>query len=621
MTMNVKKSFMIISIILVMILWVACPGKASEFHVTTAQELQTALSTASKNGIDDTIFLAEGRYNGNFNFITSEDQTLTIIAEEGLNPGQVILNGQNLSRVLLLQAETNNVNFILENITIQNGKIGTANGAGVFIKTIGNVNITRCYFTNNHTGNDGKGGGLYVISANIVTLENNNITHNSANWGNGVYICQSHTTTFNNNNIMNNIDGGPGLYLDEIEAVDISHNNIINNSSKGGVWLEYCGNIEFINNDISSNITYDHGGGIRVYSIKPPRILNFINNRINNNSAKYGGAVSMGNLENSTITFTNNTISGNSASYYGGLNFEGSRNDIKLDFTNNSVINNSSENSYGGFSFYTSDSGSITFKDNIISGNTAKNGDYGGGFINATSSIEFINNVITNNISSVNRGGLYIYSPGFFNIINNTISGNKATGYAGGVQIDTSSSTDLNFYNNIVWGNQAGGLGDDIYLTGIGTKKAYNNTYHDLEGLWSFAGNNVDIDPFFINPEKGDFHLQGDSQCLNIGDANAPNLPETDIEGNPRIADGAVDLGAYEHSTSEFHPADANGDWTITPDEFTAYGLAWKNGDLWQQAPGIIPIDYATRAGFLLESGGAYQNVGGGKPGCWVPQP
>lgn len=619
-TMNAKKGAMIISIVLVMILWMAFPGKAAEFHVTKEQELQTALSSAATNGVDNIIFLAEGKYTGNFSVVTSEDQALTIKSEDGLNPGQVILDGQGLSRVLSIAAGSNNVNFILEDITIQNGRSGDAQGAGVYIKTTGNVSITRCSFTNNSTNNHrdyGYGGGLYVTSANIITLENNYFTHNSAHQGNAVYINQSKTATFNNNNIMNNTEWGSGLRLNEVEAVNITHNNIINNSSGGGVRLHSCGNIEFINNDISSN----NGSGIYLNNLQSPRILKFINNRINNNSlAHSGGAVYMEYAGNSTVIFTNNTISGNTATDYGGLRLHDSS--ITIDFTNNTVTNNSSTNSYGGFHFHTSDNGSINFKDNIISGNMAKNGDHGGGYIYAASSIEFINNIITNNTAaSGNRGGLFIYSPGFFNIINNTFSGNSASGYAGGVQIHAASSTDLNFYNNIVWGNQAGGLGDDIYLTGSGTKKAYNNTYHDFEGLWSFAGNNVDIDPFFTNPEKEDFHLRGDSLCLNMGDTNAPDLPDTDRDGNPRIADGAVDLGAYEHSTAEFHPADVSGDWTITTDEFIAYGLAWKSGDLWQQGSSMIPIDYATRAGFLLESGGTYQNNGGGKPGCWVPQP
>jgi len=45
----------------------------------------------------------------------------------------------------------------------------------------------------------------------------------------------------------------------------------------------------------------------------------------------------------------------------------------------------------------------------------------------------------------------------------------------------------------------------------------------------------------------GDYHLQADSPCINAGDPNhVAELEETDLDGNARVADGAVDIGAYE---------------------------------------------------------------------------
>ena len=42
-----------------------------------------------------------------------------------------------------------------------------------------------------------------------------------------------------------------------------------------------------------------------------------------------------------------------------------------------------------------------------------------------------------------------------------------------------------------------------------------------------------------------DFHLQTNSPCINAG-ANTYVDTDTDLDGNPRIAGGTVDVGAYE---------------------------------------------------------------------------
>ncbi|MEM2896224.1 MAG: right-handed parallel beta-helix repeat-containing protein [Candidatus Bathyarchaeia archaeon] len=61
-------------------------------------------------------------------------------------------------------------------------------------------------------------------------------------------------------------------------------------------------------------------------------------------------------------------------------------------------------------------------------------------------------------------------------------------------------------------------------------------------------------DPLFFSPawgKTGDYRLKLDSPCIDAG-SNVPNLPKTDLEGNPRIMDGdkdgeaVVDMGPYE---------------------------------------------------------------------------
>ena len=50
--------------------------------------------------------------------------------------------------------------------------------------------------------------------------------------------------------------------------------------------------------------------------------------------------------------------------------------------------------------------------------------------------------------------------------------------------------------------------------------------------------------PGFVNPAAGDFHLQSTSPCINA--AQCRRRRSTDLDGNPRISGGTVDLGCYE---------------------------------------------------------------------------
>jgi hypothetical protein len=92
--------------------------------------------------------------------------------------------------------------------------------------------------------------------------------------------------------------------------------------------------------------------------------------------------------------------------------------------------------------------------------------------------------------------------------------------------------------------------------------------YSDVQGGYTGEGN-IDADPYFVEPGywadandpnivvepndpnavwiDGDYHLLPDSPCIDAGDPNyvaAPN--ETDLDGNPRVIGGRIDMGAYE---------------------------------------------------------------------------
>ncbi len=520
---------------------------AADFHVTTPEELQTALSTAGDNGADDIVFLAAGTYVGNYSFQTGESRALTIKPELGLNPGQVILDGGGMDRVLNLNAGGNEVSFTIEKLTIQNGTT-SSQGSGIYINTTGIALVDNCTFKNNRLSSC-----LYLTSASSITISNSIITSNN---GYGINMssaqCQMNLI---NNSISENSQAG--LYIDTANTIALN-NNIINNNGYRGVDMYFADNVNIVDNIITGNDYI----GLYSYSCK-------------------------------NITIDNNIIQDNSTDSYGaGIYIYDNSSQSNLMIENNEIVNNTAGiNQHGGGVY-------LVFK--------------GSTFIN--------NNIITGNIGGGGGGGIYLNAGAQSNIINNTISENTG-GPGGGLYINIPGSSEVvNVYNNIIWGNITDGDSDDIYLTGYGSsKRLFNNDYHEMVGLWDFSGNNIDVAPLFADAANGDYHLSAVSLCIDVGANDAPDIPETDLEGNPRIANGTVDLGAFEHSTTDFHPADANENWIIETDEFTAYGNAWRAGITWETGPNPIPIDYVTRAGFLKESGGSYHNEGGGKPGCWVP--
>jgi hypothetical protein len=134
---------------------------------------------------------------------------------------------------------------------------------------------------------------------------------------------------------------------------------------------------------------------------------------------------------------------------------------------------------------------------------------------------------------------------------NNTVTGNTASASDGGglyLRV-TAPAVSSQIHNNIIWGNTASGLGADIFLrnaTGGAVTLSHNN-YADL--AYDTAPtliSNISATPSF----GANFHLLYGSPCIDSGNNAAPSLPATDKDGNPRIDNGTVDMGAYEFVSS-----------------------------------------------------------------------
>jgi hypothetical protein len=183
----------------------------------------------------------------------------------------------------------------------------------------------------------------------------------------------------------------------------------------------------------------------------------------------------------------------------------------------------------------------------VFEGNTAGSG--GGGMHNYVGRAEATGNPIIINClfigNSAPIGADIRNNDPDPTIINTTIAYN----YGSGISSRNGSAPIIE--NSIVWGNSGGSFSGASSGTSI-------VSYSDIEG--GFAGiGNLNVDPLFFSPGGDNYHLTAGSPLINAGNNNVPDLPATDLEGNPRIIGGTVDMGAYE-SDASCNDDDIDGD-------------------------------------------------------------
>ncbi|MHC5121640.1 MAG: family 16 glycosylhydrolase [Planctomycetota bacterium] len=185
----------------------------------------------------------------------------------------------------------------------------------------------------------------------------------------------------------------------------------------------------------------------------------------------------------------------------------------------------------------------MVITENIITGN---DGFAGAGFLVAYGNAVISNNVIDDNYAMIGGGVVVMDGP---KLINNTIVNNEAF-YAGG---NVYASGQFEISGNIIAYGRTDYDGGGIAVEQPGQQKfAYNNVWGNEGGNYvgsigdkTGVSGNLSQDPLFVDFDAGDYHLLGDSPCINGGDPEAAVGP-TDLDGNDRIVAGRIDMGAYE---------------------------------------------------------------------------
>ncbi len=209
----------------------------------------------------------------------------------------------------------------------------------------------------------------------------------------------------------------------------------------------------------------------------------------------------------------------------------------------------------GGIYIHT---GSPTLINCIFIGNSAA---FGGGMCNMMEATKgypvLINCMFSGNSAWVWGGG--IYSVGYFSecnptLINCTFSSNDAYEDGGGIYSRDHSKPILT--NCIFWSNSDSGGTDETGQIYSEEGVLINNCC--VQGWTGSLGGtgNIGIDPMFVDSDGTDnvvgtkddnLRLLPASPCINAGDNSAvPPSLLTDLDGEPRIMDAIVDMGAYE---------------------------------------------------------------------------
>lgn len=260
----------------------------------------------------------------------------------------------------------------------------------------------------------------------------------------------------------------------------------------------------------------------------------------------------------------------------------------------NCIIRNNTANvagSYGGAGLY-ADFGTLTLQNCEFSSNQALNSAVGGAMSFQFTRVNAVNCLLVNNEAGTWGGGVY-NSLGLINLVNCTIAGNAA-GYAGGGVYTRYLESSTAIKNSIVWDNSGGYGFGNIY-----DHMDAASTVMDCNIWWDAAlGDYHAEDPKFADAANGDYRLGGDSSCIDLGqEAHLVLTDEFDLDGDGDVeesvpdldlqdrifggAQGAIDLGAYEHQGGPIDPdpdpcpADTNGDGKVDITDLFAVLGGW----------------------------------------------
>lgn len=466
---------------------------AGQSCVSTADELLLALSEVGESGEPETIRLVSGDYSHDFEFFADVPADVSLEIEGGYRPdctlkdadAPTVLDGAGTRSVLILDLGTG-ASVTLRNLTVTNG-LESIRAAGLEIW--------------------GPADGT------AATIENVRFTQNEGDEFFGV---------------------GLAVLVDTLRVRDSAFED--NFGSAGSAARAWCRQCDFEDNDFLRNVSADGAGGLEVTSEREDSPagaggISVLRNHFEANQgsiagglyAETGGQLS---LRESRFLANGSGVDGGGAS----LSHSGLEPGARLEVFGNYFVGNMADRAGGAL---LADAGSgAEISNNLFDANTAT--ETGGAILlellQDADEGWLINNTVVRNESETGGGGIFSVQHGnatVVRLINNAITHNTAPRGADAF-LDNDGNGDL-IPAPVVLRNNA--------VTGFSSVEV-------ALGLPVFLDNiNVSEDAY-LDFDAGDFRPAPGSPLIDAGHAQ-DEVPETDIEGNPR--DATPDIGAYEY--------------------------------------------------------------------------
>jgi hypothetical protein len=308
--------------------------------------------------------------------------------------------------------------------------------------------------------------------------------------------------------------GGGGVYANS--GCIVSSCNIgFNTANPGGGVFLLGGTLS--NCKIHDNFSQANGGGVYSPELSPGLFGTMVGCTFSNNFALSGGGGAFQGTNISCVFFGNQAVNGG-GTYNGSLN--------------NCLLVSNVVTGLGGGAY----SGGMT--NCLLLGNSASKG--GGAYDAFTVNCTVVSN------SAATAGGVWFSNPAglVVAVLNDILYWNSAT-------------TDPDFH------------GDNFTGTPVNLAWCCIPT--------GFGDHSISNAPLFVDAVHRDFRLSPDSPCVN-GGRNSYIANSTDMDGNPRIVGGTVDIGAYEfqnpHSVISYGwlqnhglPSDGSADYADTDND------------------------------------------------------